>query len=175
MILYHNIISLKLPTDIFIAWRTPRRSRSTWSSWFEYLLFSKFLWLGENIFYSVRSVKKIFNAFSSLLFFSASAFIMRYNICIDENTFHSDSLCSVLIHTNKYISDYYTVIFAEAQGNSSDKKWVNIECAWETKERRVYCRWKTVKYPFLSNWFRSAWCSQQSSRFLQYLTIRTLK
>lgn len=40
-----------------------------------------------DFFIPVRSAKKIFNAFSSLLFFNASAFIMRYNICIDENFF----------------------------------------------------------------------------------------
>lgn len=53
-------------------------------------IFSFIILLGANFFTPVRFAKKTFSALSSLLFFNASAFMMRYNICIDKVFF---SLC----------------------------------------------------------------------------------
>lgn len=128
------------------------------------------------LFHSVRSAKKIFNAFSSLLFSNATLLwcVIIYVSKCEFFTLIFSCTCSHLIYTNKYISGYFTVIFKNKIWQWQN--WVNVVSTYgKRRGQRVYCHRTIVKYPFLSNWFCPAWCTQQTLSFLRCSSTRFLK
>lgn len=72
--------------------------------------------------------------------------------------------CCILIYTNKYIAQTIRC-FEILQWQKVSEYGASNE---SERRAKVYCLRATVKYPFLSNWFRAAWCTQRSPIFRQY-------